>query len=85
MRCMSTEVLSDPGDAVDEQHVAILMADNLVLLLLDGGRDVLHPRGALLGKRGQKHGILNRHRGVEIRVEAVGFDVELAAQLQVGL
>ena len=59
------------------------MADNHVLLFLDGSGNSLHLRGALAGKRGQQQLILDGYGGVEAGVEFVSCNVELAAQLQV--
>ena len=59
------------------------MAHDGVLLLLDGGRDGLHLRGALLRERREQERVLDGDGGVEVGVQAVFLDVELAAQLEI--
>ena len=76
--------LAAARDAAHQQHRHVLVAHDGVLLLLDGGRDGLHLRGALLRERRQQERVLNGDRGVEIGSQAVFLDVELAAQLEVG-
>ena len=71
--------------AAHQHRRDVLVADDGVLLLLDGGRDGLELRGALRGEAGQQQRVLDGHRGVEVALEGVALDVELAAQLQVGL
>ena len=63
----------------------VFMADDSVLFLLDRCRDGLELRGTLRGERGQQQRVLNGHRGVEVALQHVALDVELTAQLQVGL
>ena len=71
--------LARTSDAGDEQHGAVLVADDGVLLLLDGRSDRLHLGGALLGQRREKQRILDGDAGVEIGAQLVAHDVELAA------
>ena len=59
------------------------MAHDLVLLLLDSCRDGLHLRRAALRERREQKRVLDGHGGVEVGVQAVLVDVELAAQLEV--
>ena len=75
--------LARTSDAGDEQHGAVLVADDGVLFLLDGRGDRLHLGGALLGQRREKQRILDGDVGVEIGAQLVAHDVELAAQHEV--
>ena len=50
---------------------------------LDGGRDGLHLGRAFLGKRREEHGVLDGHRGVEVCVQGIFRDIELATQLEI--
>ena len=75
--------LARTRDAGDEQHGAVLVADDGVLLLLDGRGDRLHLGGALFGQRREKQRILDGDVGVEIGAQLVAHDVELAAQREV--
>ena len=75
--------LAAARDAAHQQHGHVLVTHHLVLLLLDGGRDGLHLRRAALRERCEQERVLDGHGGVEVGVQAVFFDVELAAQLEV--
>ena len=75
--------LAAARDAGDQQCRHILVADDEVLLLLDGGGDGLHVFGALRGKRLQQQRVLDGDIGVEIRAKRFALDVELAAVEQV--
>ena len=75
--------LAAARDAGDQQCRHILVADDEVLLLLDGGGDGLHVFGALCGKRLQQQRVLDGHVGVEIRAKRFALDVELTAVEQV--
>ena len=59
------------------------MADDEVLLFLDGGGNGLHVLGALCGKRLQQQRVLDGDIGVEIRAKRFALDVELTAVEQV--
>ena len=74
--------LARAGDAVHEQRGHVGVAHDLVLLTLDGGRDVLELLGVVAAQGAQKQRVLDGHRGVEVHVEHVARDGELAAQLQ---
>ena len=75
--------LARARDAVDEKNGHVVMAHDLVLLALDGGRDGLEFLGVALLEGAQEQRVLNRDRGVEVHVELVAHDVELAAQREV--
>ena len=75
--------LAGARDAVDQQRRHVLVAHDLVLLALDGGRDGLELLGVTLLEGAQEQRVLNRDRGVEVHVELVAHDVELAAQREV--
>ena len=75
--------LSGACDAVDQQDRHVLVAHDGVLLALDRGGDGLELLGVVALERAQKQRVLDGHGGVEVHVELVADDVELAAQLQV--
>ena len=75
--------LAAARDAAHQQHGHVLVTHHLVLLLLDGGRDGLHLRRAALRERCEQERVLDGHGGVEVGVQAVFLDVELAAKLEV--
>ena len=76
--------LAAAGDARYQKRRHVLVADDEVLLFLDGGRDGLHVLGALRRKRLQKQRVLDGHVGVKVGVQLVALQVELAARQQVG-
>ena len=55
------------------------MADDLVLLALDGGRDGAELLGVAAAQGVEQEGVLDCDRGVEIAAQGVADDVELAA------
>ena len=59
------------------------MADDRVLLALDGRGDGRELLGVVLLERAEKQRVLDGHGGVEVGVEHVARDVKLAAQQQV--
>ena len=75
--------LAAARDAAHQEHGHVLMAHDLVLLLLDSCCDGLHLRRAALRERREQKRVLDGHGGVEVGVQAVLVDVELAAQLEV--
>ena len=75
--------LARPRDAAHEQNGHVGMADDRVLLLLDGRSDGRELRRATLRERGQQQRVLDGHRGVEVGAQLVAVQVELATQLQV--
>ena len=58
------------------------MANHLVLLALDGRGDSLQLLGMVLAQGVQQQRILDGDRSVEVSVQLVALDIELAAQLQ---
>ena len=66
-------------DAADEQRRDILMADDLVLFLLDSCRNGRQARGAVLCECCKQHFVLDGDGGVKEGLELVALDVELAA------
>ena len=75
--------LARAGDAAHEQHGHVLVADDRVLLALDGCGDGRELLGVVLLERAEKERVLDGHGGVEVRVELVARDIELSAQQQV--
>jgi len=77
--------LARARDAAHEEHGHVRVADDRVLLLLDGRRDGRELRRAALRERCQQQRVLDGHRGVEVGAQLVAVQVELAAELQVHL
>lgn len=77
MRCSSTLVLPLPAMPVTSNAGHILVADDEVLLLLDGGGDGLHVFGAAARKAIAQQRVLDGDIGVEIRAKRFALDVEL--------
>ncbi len=75
--------LSGARDAVDEHHRHVRIADDGVLLLLDGRGDGLHLVGAGPRERGKKKGILDGDLRVKVPVQVIPVEVKLAPQEQV--
>ena len=75
--------LAAAGDARHQKRGNVFVAHHFVLLALDGGGDGLHLRGALVRERFEQKRVLNGDSGVEIGVQRVGLDVELAAACKV--
>ena len=74
--------LSRARDAVHEQRRHVLVAHDEVLLALDRGRNVAELLGVVAAQRPQKQRVLDGHGGVEVGVDLVARDVELAAELE---
>ena len=72
-------------NACHQKRGNVFVAHDFVLLALDGGGNGLHLRGALMRKRFKQKRVLNGDGGVEIGVERVGFDVELASACEVDM
>ena len=70
-------------NAIYQKSRHFFMANDQVLLFLDGGSNGLHMRGAALRKRCQQKRILNSHTGIKVCVKRVCLNVELTTQLQV--
>ena len=77
--------LSRSGDAVDQQHVDVVVTDDLVLLTLNGCGDGLQLLRVTLGKLRKQQRVLDGNRRVEARAQLVVVDVELTANLQIGM
>ena len=61
------------------------MADDRVLLFLDGGRDRLHPVRPAPGQGIQQQGVFNGNAGIKISQQPVPLQGELSAQGQIHL
>ena len=72
-------------DARHQKRGNVFVAHDFILLALDGGGNGFHLRGALMRKRFKQKRVLNGDGGVEIGVERVGFDVELASAREVDM
>jgi len=70
--------LAGAGHALDDQHRRVLVADDGVLVALDGGDDVLH---AVVGRAAQlllQYFVDHVHRAFDQQVDGAVLDTELA-------
>ncbi len=74
--------LARPRDAADEKSRHVLVADYLVLLALDRGRDRLQLLRVVARQRREQKRVLDRDGRVEVGAQPVAHDVVLAPQLE---